>query len=135
MNLISVAGGLTIFAVNLLLIKKRSHWDKTHTILNLIAGMGLVVITYAILHFGIFLITKVVVAVSKPLGGVPILPTVLSAIPTALPWITGAILLVWLVVDMWPKKGRTDRPTAWVALFVPAGFALLPPLAAATGLA
>ena len=135
MNVWSLGFGLSIFAVNLLLIKKKSHWDKTHTVLNLCAGVGLTVITSAILQAAIAAISWLMTQLLKTgVNSVPVLPTVLRAIPAALPWMIGAVLLIWLIIDMWPKKGNPDRPTAWVALFVPAGVALLPPLASAIGL-
>lgn len=126
----SGAGGAMLAGLGLLIRNKRHHWFKIRSVLFLLAGLGLIVPIGVVMNFVIGLVQKGLRALGTAFSGVPVIAEILGVIATGIPWIIGGVLTLWWVLDMWPKHGDPDDKTGFVGLFVPAAWALLPPLAA-----
>lgn len=130
--LLGTTGGGAVFAALALLIRsKRHHWYKIRSILLFLAGLGLIVPIGLGMQWVIARIQSGGRYLSGLLAGnVDWLAGFINIMATGLPWVIGAVLTAWWVLDMWPKHGDPDDKTGFVGLLVPAAWMMLPPLTA-----
>lgn len=183
----TVAGGLGLMAAALVLRVKKPEWTGSRAVIMLVGSIAAVPVTAQIMSAilansnpagpngltGTGWIQELLrwfASILKPVPAVgPPLSIGFDALATALAWIVAVILIVWFVVDMFPRvwtlrhslrrhrggdmeRGGRElralpagtggggrfaalheaRPaTMWIAALLPAGVALVPPLAAA----
>lgn len=130
----SMGGGIAILVVALLLRKKRPHWHRIIAVTKLAAGVSLIPAIAAVLGKFIELSQNAVRWLAEQTSNVAALPMILRGVANGLPWVIGLVITVWFMLDMWPRHGRADQKTAWIALLVPAAWMLLPPIASNLGL-
>jgi hypothetical protein len=169
----TVAGGIALIGLALLLKWKKPHWNGLRAVVMLAGGIATIKILAKIQGVTVAngahndgWLQELIALLGRKSAGIPkvgdAMSSVLAAIATALPWVVAAVLTGWLLIDIFPRVMALRRGggsgggygrlagvpggngggggrlagvheatshTMWVALWVPASIALVPPLA------